>query len=354
MTQHVVPSRPTAQMISSVEDILQSYVPLRPFTYSTVDWKDVGRQIVDAMFGAGMETELGDRVGELLSEVHDDREPLSWNNHGELIWSETTSYCTEISDATYYARGDERIAVVPAVREGGDFLLLQWSGTAGAPALHGWIPAGSIKFREGWQDREGYATVSSVTEECAAAFVESYRKHGNEGRSRSSDAHSDPVNQALRAHYEVPRTVKLWGEEYEITPAVCNRVFGDGKRLIFVEPLNTRPDYYVVQVDSSWTKESLEDHIDDVLLAIGEQFGTTDSDWEEDADGDDAEDGNREEERRGFPVLDEDAGTSWGRCDWPADVAPENAILVQGRRDPREWDPSATVGEREPAVGPVL
>lgn len=53
-------------------------------------------------------------------------------------------------------------------------------------------------------------------------------------------------------------------------------------QLICVEPIMTRPNYYVVRVDSQWElsnwyegeREQLRDHLDDIYDAIEEQFGS--------------------------------------------------------------------------------
>lgn len=47
------------------------------------------------------------------------------------------------------------------------------------------------------------------------------------------------------------RTHRFWGRTYEnFAPVLSEAVFGDGKRLIEFTPLNTRPFYYLVRIDS--------------------------------------------------------------------------------------------------------
>lgn len=106
---------------------------------------------------------------------------------------------------------------------------------------------------------------------------------------------------------------KLWGQKHLVTPALVDEVFGDGEKLICLMPTMTRPNYYVVQVDSSWALdnfaegETLADHLDDIYNAIEEQYGRTiehSDDCPEDCDG----------SRKcyvGFPGLNSE-GSSWG------------------------------------------
>lgn len=87
------------------------------------------------------------------------------------------------------------------------------------------------------------------------------------------------VTDTVRALLQSER-VTFWGKEYDVTPELVPEIFGDGAQVIGLEPLNTRPNYYVVRVDSSWStsnwgwdKPVLIDHLDDVYVAIEEYFG---------------------------------------------------------------------------------
>jgi hypothetical protein len=97
-----------------------------------------------------------------------------------------------------------------------------------------------------------------------------------------------------------PQKKEWWGNEYEFTPALLNKVYGDGKRLLQLFPLNERPRYWVVRVDSACQNdESLWDILDDIYDAIDEQFGCPPD-----------EDRGMGDERPYFPMYDSD-GTSW-------------------------------------------
>lgn len=62
----------------------------------------------------------------------------------------------------------------------------------------------------------------------------------------------------LRTRIEVEETARLWGQKHTITPRLVGQIWGDGKKLIGIQPLNTRPNYYVVCGDSNWDLESDE------------------------------------------------------------------------------------------------
>lgn len=56
----------------------------------------------------------------------------------------------------------------------------------------------------------------------------------------------------LRAHFEVEDVMHHWGVEHRVTPLLLPQRFGDGRALIHLTPLATRPNYFIVRVDSSW------------------------------------------------------------------------------------------------------
>ncbi len=87
--------------------------------------------------------------------------------------------------------------------------------------------------------------------------------------------------------------VKHWGKESNIEPEIIQEKFGDGKQKIYIQPLNTRPDYYIVSIDSSVNlndNDQTIDYLDDVLEHIEELFG----------------------QGIDFPQLSLDCGYTWG------------------------------------------
>lgn len=132
----------------------------------------------------------------------------------------------------------------------------------------------------------------------------------------------------LRQLVEVKEIVRYNGESQQITPRLIEGVFGDGKQLIGLEPLGTRPNYYVVRIDSTWdvretdypfVRSVLRDHLEGIYLAIERQFGKL-TDIE-----------NLRCKGCGkvtckactgrsadcWPILNLDYGSSWFPLDWP-------------------------------------
>jgi hypothetical protein len=136
--------------------------------------------------------------------------------------------------------------------------------------------------------------------------------------------------EVLRRHIEQEQEVNFWGKTYRITPLLINAVLGDGKKLVGIQPLNTRPNYYVIRVDSGWDLSNLEDgelfvdHLEDVYEAIEDQFSEMEREREYLI-----EDGIPEEraelayypERLGWPVLSAGSGVGWFELNWPKNIA---------------------------------
>jgi hypothetical protein len=126
------------------------------------------------------------------------------------------------------------------------------------------------------------------------------------------------------AELTAPCERSLWGRPHQIQPVLVETVFGDGQQIIGLEPINHRPNYYVVRVDSHWTLDNhdwdhphpLSDHLDDIYLAIEDEFGN--ARWckvcgeeEEDDEHDDEPDGGHAFEREDWPYADFGIGSSW-------------------------------------------
>jgi hypothetical protein len=135
-------------------------------------------------------------------------------------------------------------------------------------------------------------------------------------------AADDPVHAALKSAIEVETIGYLWGQPSTFTPYVCSKVFGDGRALLALVPLNTRPAYYVVRIDSAWRlgdeeapgAPDLWDFIDDIELAVEAEFGDA---CEADEDAPD------EELPRDWPAYNGNSGCSWARMDWPSGIPAE-------------------------------
>jgi hypothetical protein len=104
------------------------------------------------------------------------------------------------------------------------------------------------------------------------------------------------IEQAIKQEM-TPRTEKFWGNRYEnFHPEKLSRTFGDGQRLMYLTPLNTRPYYFIAKVDSKYpsTEDEEHDFIEKLLDALEEEFGVAD------------------EENREFPLVNLDSGYTWG------------------------------------------
>ena len=133
----------------------------------------------------------------------------------------------------------------------------------------------------------------------------------------------------LRDAVERRRTEYLWGDPHRITPRLANSIFGNGRRLLVLEPTNTRPNYYVVRIDSRWQLsnrgkgELLLDHLDDIYDAIEQEFGRCESESDE---------GCAACKRNAcyFPIADFGVGSSWGEMDWPKGFRQWKAAEAEG------------------------
>lgn len=119
----------------------------------------------------------------------------------------------------------------------------------------------------------------------------------------------DRKTRSLRGRIERPQQVTFWGQKYTITPRLIARVFGDGKNLLCVTPLATRPNYFVVRVDSSVTTPQdpfpASDQvslIERIMEAAEEEYGYFGDERDENGD-----------ESRDFPVVDWGIGCTWGK-----------------------------------------
>lgn len=129
----------------------------------------------------------------------------------------------------------------------------------------------------------------------------------------------------MRAAIETPRMVYWWGRDHLCSPKVVERIFGDGQKLAFFAPTGTRPNYYVLQMDSAWTPDRMRDPVgegwmgsreflDEVYDAVQDEFGFYFDDDEEDG-----------EPEYGWPMLDLNYGCSWGEYNSPRLELPDAA-----------------------------
>lgn len=108
------------------------------------------------------------------------------------------------------------------------------------------------------------------------------------------------MNRTLRELLK-PQHTEWWGSTYDFTPALLDKVYGDGKRLLMLFPIMERPRYWVVRIDSKWHTDGdlHEEVLDDIYDQIDDQFGCPNED-----------DLGVGDERPYFPMYD-GQGVSW-------------------------------------------
>ena len=135
-----------------------------------------------------------------------------------------------------------------------------------------------------------------------------------------------------REKVETPYTVRWWGEKCTCAPKLVEEALGDGSVVVGIQPLNTRPHYYVLRVDSRWHLDGCPDcasecehdiveHLEEILEAIEEEWGMggeVAAEQNEHLDGE-------ELLPEGWPAADFGDGVSWFRIDDCADWLPGRA-----------------------------
>lgn len=115
----------------------------------------------------------------------------------------------------------------------------------------------------------------------------------------------------LKKMVEKPYKRRWWGYVHTVEAKLLPQKFGDGKVLLGLQPINSRPQYYVVRIDSKWgdgsdwNSDDFRDLIEEVSEAVEDYFCHVD--LEDD-------DGNRwgdNEELSAWPVADFTLGCSW-------------------------------------------
>lgn len=128
------------------------------------------------------------------------------------------------------------------------------------------------------------------------------------------------IDKKLREQIERRQIATLWGTKHFIKPRLCDKVFGDGRQLIGFEPLNSRPSFYIVRVDSTWSlsnwdsrsEEHLADHVEEIWDALEEQFGCARY----------YDDPPQRRNSRPFPAVSSENGVAWFKMKWPEGLAP--------------------------------
>lgn len=114
-----------------------------------------------------------------------------------------------------------------------------------------------------------------------------------------------------RTKVEVPYVTRWWGADVICDPRFVEEALGDGNVLLAFTPLDTRPNHYLIRIDSRWhlsgcrcegeCPDDLFEHLEEIYQAIEEQYGN--ACWAQEED--------KEAEQDTWPALSEDNGSCW-------------------------------------------
>lgn len=74
-----------------------------------------------------------------------------------------------------------------------------------------------------------------------------------------------------------PYDTRFWGEDCHISPAFVQDSDGDGLQLIWLSSIDTRPQFYILRIDSHWDVNSDDFDLEYMLTRISEEY--EDADW---------------------------------------------------------------------------
>lgn len=133
----------------------------------------------------------------------------------------------------------------------------------------------------------------------------------------------------LRGYVEKPCEMFLWGQSHGIlSHALLPWWYGDGRKLIFIETLQQRPQCFVIRGNSSWHNANCYPYVADVVGeiswglvgALEDAFGRFDREEEEyDAE----QEGIAPREWATWPEVDSSVGFCWGSFVWPKGLRSE-------------------------------
>ena len=81
------------------------------------------------------------------------------------------------------------------------------------------------------------------------------------------------VNEYLES-FKKPRDIKFWGKIYKnYSDKVSSQKLGDGLQVIYIRPLDTRPQDYIICIDSSIDTSSDDFDYLHIIEALDDEFG---------------------------------------------------------------------------------
>lgn len=120
------------------------------------------------------------------------------------------------------------------------------------------------------------------------------------------------VKQEIEPHWG-----SLWGQKHWCVPEYCGIAEGDGRQVVWLKTLDSRPNYYILRVDSKTDVEGNDFDIETLYGCVEESFGNVDDYTETCIDGKRkylyfGEDEPIDEDEVGFPMLSTGNGAFWG------------------------------------------
>ncbi|WP_106828108.1 hypothetical protein [Parabacteroides pacaensis] len=73
-----------------------------------------------------------------------------------------------------------------------------------------------------------------------------------------------------------PYQTRFWGVDVLVSPAFVQDDRGDGLQLIWLSPIDSRPQFYVLRIDSHWDINADDFDLEYMLTMIAEDYGDAD------------------------------------------------------------------------------
>lgn len=70
-----------------------------------------------------------------------------------------------------------------------------------------------------------------------------------------------------------PYQTRFWGVDVLVSPAFVQDDRGDGLQLIWLSPIDSRPQFYVLRIDSHWDINAEDFDLEYMLTLIEEEYG---------------------------------------------------------------------------------
>ena len=73
-----------------------------------------------------------------------------------------------------------------------------------------------------------------------------------------------------------PYYTKFWGQRHFVKPALVEEFLGDGRQVIYLEPLDTRPSHYVLRIDSQTDITADDFNFEELIQMAEAEYGSAD------------------------------------------------------------------------------